>query len=78
MATKTLYVLIGDGGDGSYNPRFTFNSDWIAQQEERYDNGELEWPALGVDGDGFHYTKLQVPEECTLESLGISYDCARD
>jgi hypothetical protein len=32
--------------------------------------------SLGCDGDGFHYDILMVPDECTLESLGISSDAA--
>lgn len=76
MATKKLFVLVSDGGDGSYTPRFTMNEEWIARQQQRADDGELDYDDLGCDGDGFHYTVLHVPEECTLASLGISYDCA--
>ncbi len=75
-ATKTLFVFVEDGCDGSYSPRFTFNAEWVAKQQERYDNGELDYEDMGIDGDGFHYTTLTVPAECTLESLGISFDCA--
>jgi hypothetical protein len=75
--TKKLFILVSYGGDGSYNPQFTFNEEWIKKQEELYDEGNLEYPALGVDGDGFHYSVLTVPDECTLQSLGISYDCAK-
>lgn len=78
MATKTLFILINDGGDGSFYPRFTFNAEWIAMMDEKDDAGDLCWPTIGCDGDGFHYTTLTVPEECTLESLGIIYDCAVD
>ena len=73
---KKLFVLISDGGDGSYYPRFTFNEEWIERQHEAYDLDELEYDSLGCDGDGFHYTVLTVPDECTLESLGVS-DCAK-
>ena len=72
---KKLYVLISNGGDGSYYPHFTFNEDWIKKQELAYDNGELEYDSLGCDGDGFHYEILTVPDECTLESLSIE-DCS--
>lgn len=71
---KNLYVLIADGGDGSYSAHYTFNKDFIDKCEARKD----EYGALGVDGDGFHYDTLQVPDECTLESLGIHYDPAVD
>jgi hypothetical protein len=30
-----------------------------------YDNG------IGCDGDGFHYDTIQVPVECTAESMNI-------
>ena len=73
---KNLFVLTSDNGDGSYSTRFTLNEDWILQQQEKYDNGELDCEADGVDGDGFHYQVLTIPDECTLKSLGISYDCA--
>jgi hypothetical protein len=76
MATKTLYVLVHDAGDGSYHPAFTFNSEWITEMEEKHDSGELDYDSGWSDGDGFHYTTLQVPEECTLKSLGIHYDAA--
>ena len=72
---KKLFVLISDGGDGSYYPEFTFNEEWIERQQEAYDLDELEYDSLGCDGDGFHYTVLTVPDECTLQSLGVS-DCA--
>lgn len=74
MNTKPLYVLIDNMGDGSYLVRFTMNTDWIRQQEELDEKGELSWDSLGVDGDGFHYKVIQVPESCTYESLGID-DC---
>lgn len=73
---KNLYILISDGGDGSYYPHYTFNSDWIAKQESR-DDYDYECD-LGVDGDGFHYDTLTVPDGCTLKSLGIHSDCADD
>lgn len=72
---KKLFVLVSNGGDGSYYPQFTFNEEWIERQHEAHDLGELEYDSLGCDGDGFHYEVLTVPDECTLESLGVS-DCA--
>lgn len=73
---KNLYILISNGGDGSYYPHYTFNSDWIKLQEARTDY-DYEYD-LGVDGDDFHYDTLTVPDECTLASLGIYGDCADD
>lgn len=78
MKTKNLYVVIKNCGDGSSTACYTFNEKWIRSHEFRYEAGLMdcyemeEW----CDGDGFHYDILTVPEECTLESLGIHYDCA--
>lgn len=71
MHTKPLYVMVADGGDGSYYPKFTLDEVWIDRQQSLYDAGELEYDAVGVDGDGFHYTTIQVPVDATYESLGI-------
>lgn len=75
---KKLFVLVSNEGDGSYHPRFTMNEEWILQQEEREEDGELDYDTdIGYDGDGFHYSVLTVPDDATLESLGISWDCAQ-
>ena len=73
--SKNLFVLVKDSDYGTFHPKFTFNEDWIFEQEELYSNAELCHPDLGVDNDGFHYSILTVPDECTLESLGVE-DCA--
>lgn len=75
--TKKLFVLIADGGDGSYSPQYTFNEEWINDKQVLFDAGEYEYPEPGCDGDGFNYRILTVPDECTLKSLGIHYDCAK-
>ena len=76
---KELFVLVRNGGDGSYSVNYTFNQEWIDEQQRRYDNGECDYEYdLGIDGDGFHYDTLMVPDECTLTSLGIYSDCAAD
>lgn len=75
---KKLYILVADGGDGSYHPQFTMNEEWIKQQQDRYDEEGYDEYAIGVDGDGFHYYTLMVPDDATLESLGIRYDCAKE
>jgi hypothetical protein len=72
MNTKPLYVLVSDGGDGGYYPKFTFNSDWIARQEASYNAGELDCEDTGVDGDGFHYEIIHVPSDATYDSLDIN------
>lgn len=75
---KKLFVLVSDGGDGSYYTRYTFNEKWIKEQEEKHKNGELEYGSAGYDCDGFHYQTLTVPDECTLDSLGIGWDCSNN
>jgi hypothetical protein len=72
VEVRKLYLLVQDCGDGSYAIQYTFNEDWIKKQEARYDRGEIYGPDYcGCDGDGFHYDVLNVPDECTYESLGI-------
>ena len=75
---KKLFVLIKDSGDGSYHTVYTFNEEWIKATEEKDQNNEIDYEDYhpGFDGDGFHYTTLIVPDECTLESLGIHTDVA--
>lgn len=75
---KKLFVLISNGGDGSYYPHYTFNEEWIEAQNAKDSRGDLDCESLGCDGDGFHYDVLMVPNECTLESLGCGTDCAKD
>jgi len=72
---KTLYVLVSDGGDGSYYPHYTFNEAWIKAREALADADKLDYQSMGCDGDGFHVDTLTLPDECTYESLGIS-DCS--
>ena len=77
---KKLFVLTSDSGDGSYSTQYTMSEEWIAKQHEREvaDDFEYDGSDIGVDGDGFHYDTLTVPDECTLASLGIRSDCAED
>lgn len=69
---KKLYVLICDGGDGSYYPKYTLDFTLIAKMQEAYDLDLMDYEnGIGVDGDGFHYSTINVPEDATEESLGI-------
>jgi len=73
MKTKPLYVLTSDGGDGSSYPRYSLNSELIDKLQKAYDLDLMCYDnGIGVDGDGFHYDVIQVPVECTAESLQIS------
>ncbi len=72
--TKKLFVFIINGGDGSYSTNYTFDEDWLDRLNDMIDNEELPdgvWE-MYVDGDGFHYDTLMVPDECTPESMGFS------
>ena len=75
---KTLYILTSDGGDGSRGIHYTMNKAFIDRLQEKYVNDEMDYDSLGVDGDGFGYSTLTLPDECSLESLGIRYDVAVD
>lgn len=75
---KKLFLLVSDSGDGSsYSIQYTFNQAWIDTQQDLYDD-KLDYRSAGVDGAGFNYKTLTVPDECTLETLGIYGDCAED
>jgi hypothetical protein len=68
---KKLFVLVSDGGDGSYNPVFTFNEEWVNAQHDRYDNDGWDEGFLGADGDGFHYIVIRKrPELDTVNPPG--------
>lgn len=78
MKTKPLYVLTSDCGDGSRAVHYTFSKEIIDKLEERYDAGDMDYTDVGFDGDGFGYDTLNVPVECTYESLGITYPLEQD
>ena len=73
METKKLYILTSDAGDGSRGVRYSMSREWIDKQQERYDSNELDYDDGGVDGNGFSYRTLNVPEEMTAKDLGIFY-----
>jgi hypothetical protein len=72
---KKLFVLISDGGDGSQSAHYTCNEAWVNAMAAR-ENAESG--DVGTDGDGFHYDTLTIPDDVTLESLGITSDAAVD
>ena len=84
--TKELYVVVSNGGDGSCYAQYTFNKEWIDKMQYKSDNdgcdenGEYDeyFFEQWSDGDGFHYDTLTVPDECTLQSLGIYSDVAEN
>lgn len=71
--TKPLYVLVSDGGDGSYYPHYTLDPVLIGKLQDASDSGRMCYDnGIGCDGDGFHYDTISVPHDATPESLGIS------
>lgn len=67
---KKLYIIISNGGDGSYSVNATFDEALVNDMSEAYDNGEFDYERWS-DGDGFHYTTWTVPDECTAKSMGF-------
>lgn len=79
--TKPLYVFVFDGSDGSYSTGYTMDSEFVAKLHKAYDEGRLTYDTGGgllIDGDGFHYDTLNVPESVTAESLGVPMLDAED
>lgn len=72
MQTKPLYILVADNGDGSNSLRYFFDTELLEHLEELYSSGQLEYGFPGIDGDGLNCRVLNVPVECTAESLGIT------
>lgn len=68
--SKTLFVLVSNGGDGSYYPHYTLSKEYINYLNELDERGLTDYDSLGCDGDGFHYDTLQVPDEFTLVGNG--------
>ncbi|UOL48530.1 von Willebrand like protein [Pseudomonas phage Kremar] len=66
--SKTLFMIITDSGDGSNGLGYTFDADLISLMEDNQD----ELGDSYQSGDGLQVRSLQVPDECTYESLGIS------
>lgn len=65
-----LYLTIVNAGDGSNYPNFTLEKEAIDELERLYEEGDND--GWGVDGDGFTYTEINVPDDSTKETLGIS------
>ena len=75
---KNLYVIPVDCGDGSVAVEYTFDEKWIEYMEAAVSMGDLEEWNLERYNYEFQYGILTVPDECTLESLGIPFDAADD
>lgn len=71
--SKPLYILVSNGGDGSFYPTFVLDPEVIAKLEKAYEDGHMDYEyGMGCDGDGFHYETMNVPSDSTPESLNIS------
>lgn len=70
MKTKKLYIAISDSGDGSQALFYTFDEQLISMMDDpdNYDLIGENW----MSGDGFQYQEVNVPENFTMEDLGIS------
>lgn len=66
--SKTLFIVITDSGDGSNGLGYTFDADLISMMKDH----QKQLGDSYQSGDGLQVRRLQVPEECTYESLGIS------
>lgn len=56
---KELYILVSDGVDGSYYPKYTFNKEWIDDMEEKHESGEMNYE----DGWVNYYINSTFPDE---------------
>jgi hypothetical protein len=67
---KTLFLLISDGGDGSQSIQFSFDDELVGLMQDDHDFAVIgeNW----MSGDGLQVTTIRVPDECTMESLGVS------
>lgn len=69
-----IYILISDNGDGSSSINYVNDPEIINKLNDLDDRGLLDYDnCAGVDGDGFHYDTITVPDTCTEESLGIKF-----
>lgn len=68
---KKLFVFPTNSGDGSYSIYATFDEKLINKMKKMYDNDELNTKRFG-DGDGFHYQTWNLPDECTVKSVGFN------
>jgi hypothetical protein len=69
--SKTLFILISDSGDGSQALRYTFDRELVERMED-----DIDFNVVGesyMSGDGLQVNRIQVPDECTMDSLGIKW-----
>jgi hypothetical protein len=58
-----LFVLISDGGDGSYYPQYCTDQAVIDRLRQAFDADLMDYEnGLGCDGDGFHYDTINVQD----------------
>lgn len=72
-AMKHIYLLIQSNADGSSSIRYVLDPNVIIVLQEAYDKDLIDYEsAPGIDGDGFNYQTLNIPENLTAKDLGIS------
>ncbi|WCO82021.1 von Willebrand factor type A domain protein [Pseudomonas phage vB_PpS_SYP] len=71
--TKKLFIVITDAGDGSNGLQYTFDVELIDWLENNQDSLGDSYQS----GDGLQVRSLNVPVECTYESLGIRWPMDR-
>ncbi|MNK14229.1 hypothetical protein D3C87_323280 [compost metagenome] len=64
-----LYILVNSCGDGSYSLRYTLDGALI-ERLQNFDGCGYEH--AGFDADGFNPKSINVPDDSTYVSLGIS------
>jgi len=66
-----LYILVSNGGDGSFSVDAALDPKVIDILRAANQRGALDYDSPGCDGDGFHYSTINVPDGSTFESLDI-------
>lgn len=67
-----LYLLTRNNGDGSYSIQYALE-DVILLLQELYNKNKMDYEnGYGVDGDGFHYDVLTLPDGVTASSIGVT------
>ncbi len=65
---KRLYIVIVDAGDGSNGLCYTFDRELIEKMDARCDDLD----SCYMSGDGLQVRGLNVPDDYTYATLGIS------
>lgn len=76
---QTVYLFTQDNGDGSSSIVAVSDPQVVSEIKELMDDDMWDFEnGFGVDGDGFHYMTMYLPDELDLNTLGISFWDAED